>query len=84
MTKIGKIYAAVLANPGGTLNFRDFERLIAAADFALMRIRGSHKAYRHPDVDRLLVVQTLGKEAKPYQVRAFLDMIEAYKLTVED
>ena len=84
MTRIGKLYAAVLANPGGTLGFRDFERLILAAGFILMRIRGSHRAYRHPRADRLLVVQPRGKDAKPYQVREFLDMIEAYSLIVEE
>ena len=84
MTKIGKLYAGVLRNPGGTLDFREFERLIVATGFVMMRIRGSHRAYRHPDVDQLLVIQPRGKEAKPYQVREFLDMIEAYKLTVED
>ncbi|KQN25421.1 hypothetical protein ASE86_04055 [Sphingomonas sp. Leaf33] len=84
MTKIGKLYASVLTNPGGTLNFRDFERLVLAAGFVLMRIRGSHRAYRHAAADRLLVIQPRGKEAKPYQVREFLDMIEEYQLTVED
>ncbi len=84
MTKIGKLLAMVLANPGGALSFRDFERLILAAGFVLMRIRGSHRAYRHPGVDRLLVVQPRGKDAKPYQVRQFLDMLEAYSLAVEE
>lgn len=84
MTKIGKLLATVLANPSGALSFRDFERLILAAGFVLMRIRGSHRAYRHPGADRLLVVQPRGKDAKPYQVRQFLDMLEAYSLAVEE
>ena len=82
MTSIAKLYVAVLANPRGTLAFRDFERLILAAGFILMRVRGSHKAYKHPHVDRLLIVQPRGKEAKPYQVGEFLDMVEANTLTI--
>ena len=82
MTSIGKLYLTVLANPRGTLAFRDFERLILAAGFVLMRVRGSHRAYKHTAVDRLLVVQPRGKDAKPYQVRELLDMIEANSLIV--
>jgi predicted RNA binding protein YcfA (HicA-like mRNA interferase family) len=69
MTAIAKLYLAVVANPRGTLAFHDFERLIVAAGFVLMRVRGSHKAYKHPSVDRLLIIQPRGKEAKPLSSR---------------
>ena len=82
MSRTLKLYLAVLANPRGTLAFRDFERLILAAGFVLMRERGSHKAYKHPEVDRLLVIQPRGKDAKPYQVGEFLDMVEENMLTI--
>jgi hypothetical protein len=38
----------------------------------------------HPAVPELLNLQPSGSQAKPYQVRQMLDMIEAYRLTLED
>lgn len=84
MTQIAKLYASVLSNPRASLSFRDFERLVQAFGFVFQRQRGSHRAYAHPDCDRLLVIQPRGGNAKPYQVREFLDMIEEYTLTLDD
>ncbi|MBO0749437.1 MAG: type II toxin-antitoxin system HicA family toxin [Porphyrobacter sp.] len=80
MTRIDKLYARLLANPGQFLAFRDFVALIEAFGFRLSRTKGSHSSYVHPDCPRLLVIQPKGKEAKRYQVREFLDMIEEYGL----
>ena len=83
MTRIDKLYANLLANPGQLLAFNDFVALIEAFGFRLARTKGSHRSYAHPDCPRLLVIQPKGKEAKRYQVREFLDMIEEYRLQRE-
>lgn len=84
MTKPSKLYAGLLANPAQVISFRDFERLLAAAGFERKRERGSHKSYRHPAVAEVLTVQPNGKDAQPYQMRKFLDMMRRHALEVED
>jgi len=83
MTQLAKLYAALLANPHGSLSFRDFERLLLAFGFVLDRTKGSHRIYVHPHVPRPFPVQPGGKEAKRYQVREFLDLVEVYHLDMQ-
>lgn len=75
MTRIAKLYARFDANPRGQ-PFRDFIRLILACGFIELRQRGSHRSFRHPARDDLLVVQPKGTDAKDYQVREFLAMVD--------
>lgn len=80
MTQIEKLYARLLANQRQSISFRDFERLLAAFGFELARISGSHRQYVHPLVPRPFPVQPEGKDAKRYQVREFLELVEEYSL----
>ena len=84
MTQIFKLYARVMSNAGTTLSFRDFERLLAAFGFRLDRTTGSHRQYVHPLVPRPFPIQPSGKDAKRYQVREFIDMIDAHGLSMEE
>ncbi|TPG49806.1 type II toxin-antitoxin system HicA family toxin [Sphingomonas glacialis] len=84
MTKIAILFVSVSDNPGASLSFRDFERLLLAFGFLPVRQKGSHRSYKHPIAQRMLVVQPQGKDAKGYQIRQFLDMIEQYGLTIDD
>lgn len=54
MTRIDKLYASVLANPGQMLAFRDFIALIEAFGFRHARTKGSHQSYVHSNCPRLL------------------------------
>lgn len=85
MTRTAKLYAHVAANPRASLSYREFELLVQAFGFRLDRQRGSHRAFEHPDCPRPLILQPRkdGK-AKPYQVVEFLDMIEAYRLSMDE
>ena len=83
MSRITKLYVAALANPGG-LSFREFERLLAAFGFIMLRQRGSHRSFQHPGGGDLLVVQPRKAAAKAYQVKQFLDIVTALALTVDD
>lgn len=52
------------------------------AGFELDRQKGSHKVYKHPIAKELMVVQPRKDgNAKPYQVRQFLDAVEKNKLS---
>jgi predicted RNA binding protein YcfA (HicA-like mRNA interferase family) len=80
MTQIAKLYARLLANPRGPIAFRDFEKLLRAFGFEHVRTTGSHRQYVHPKVPRPLPVQPESKDAKSYQVREFLELVEEYSL----
>lgn len=82
MTRIAKLYEAVLANPGASLSFRDFERLLRAAGFTLARTRGSHRHYTHPRVPQVLTVLPDGAGVKPYLVRRFLEIVDEHGLDI--
>jgi predicted RNA binding protein YcfA (HicA-like mRNA interferase family) len=80
MTRPAKLYSQLFANPSAVISFRDFERLLRAFGFELDRTVGSHRQYVHPDIPRAFPVQPGGKDAKRYQVREFLELVERYGL----
>ena len=80
MTKPPKLYAQLVAHPSKIISFRDFERLLRAFGFELDRTVGSHRQYVHTDLPRAFPVQPSGKDAKRYQVREFLELVERYGL----
>lgn len=84
MTQIEKLYARLLTNPRQNIAFRDFEKLLRAFGFELARTKGSHRQYVHPKVPRPLPVQPEAKDAKPYQIREFLELIEEYSLYMSE
>jgi len=51
--------------------------------FELRRPRGSHHIFIHPEVPELLNLQEVRGEAKPYQIRQFLRLVERYALSLE-
>ncbi len=71
---------------GGSRNvrFSDMRGLVEAFGFTLKRVRGSHHIFIHPDVPELVNLQEIGGQAKPYQIRQFLKLVEEYNLRLED
>jgi len=51
--------------------------------FAPARAVGSHHIFIHPKVVELINIQEVNGEAKPYQVRQFLRLVERYNLKLE-
>lgn len=84
MVKPYKLYQRLLDDPRGVVTFRDFERLLRAFGFSLDRTVGSHRQYVHPVVPRSFPIQPTGKDAKRYQVREFLELVEAYGLEMAE
>ena len=71
----------------GALNnvaFSDFTNLIEGFGFEFDHIVGSHHIYRRPDVSEKVNVQPSHSEAKPYQLRQFLQLVDRYELEMED
>jgi predicted RNA binding protein YcfA (HicA-like mRNA interferase family) len=82
MTRIAKLYQKLLN--GRSLSFAEFQKLLEAFGYVHIRTRGSHMSYRRSDIADIRVIQPRGKDAKPYQVQQFLDMIEQFALRLED
>jgi len=66
------------------VSFHDMRRLVEAFEFRLLRVSGSHHIFAHDDVPELLNLQEVNGQAKPYQIRQFLRLVERYALTLKE
>ena len=67
------------------IRFADLLRLALALGFIHDRTEGSHHILIHRvHKEAQLNLQPDGNQAKPYQVRQLLRLIEAYNLTLDD
>lgn len=64
--------------------FTDMVSLVNGFGFNLRRTRGSHHIFVHAEIPELINLQEVGGEAKPYQIRQFLRLIEKYNISLED
>ena len=80
MVKPAKLYEQLVHSHSRTISFQDFERLLAVFGFERARTTGSHRQYVHPAIPRPFPIQPDGKDAKRYQVREFLGLVEDYGL----
>ena len=65
-------------------SFADMVNLVEGFGFRLQRVSGSHHIFVHPDLPELLNLQEVKGEAKPYQIKQFLRLVERYNLKLED
>ena len=56
----------------------------ARLGFEFARVSGSHHIFTHPDISELLNLQEVRGEAKPYQIRQFLRLVERYNLKLRE
>ncbi len=69
-----------ILNAPQNVKFHEMIALVAAFGFELMRVSGSHHILSHPDVPELVNLQNVNGQAKPYQIRQFLKLVERYNL----
>lgn len=84
MAKPRKILDKILA---GSMNirFRELQSLLEALGFSLKRISGSHHIYEHPSLPQSVSIQPdKNQQAKPYQCRQLVKLIERYDLRLKD
>ncbi len=79
MSRKGKLYRRILNNQKN-VSFADFILILEAFDFVYSRTNGSHLIYRHEAVKESVSIQSDNGKAKPYQIRQFLKLVEAYNL----
>ena len=66
------------------VRFGDMVALVNAFGFRLSMTKGSHHIFTHPDIPELINLQEVHGQAKPYQIKQFLNLIERYNLKLED
>jgi predicted RNA binding protein YcfA (HicA-like mRNA interferase family) len=66
------------------VRFSDMTALVLAFGFRLNRVRGSHHIFIHDAIPELVTLQKVNDEAKPYQIKQFLALVERYNLPLEE
>ena len=64
--------------------FGDVVNLAEGFGFSTSRVNGSHHIFVHPGIRELLNLQNVNGQAKPYQIRQLLRLVERYNLSLED
>lgn len=62
------------------VSFGDLTKLVEGFGFRLSRVSGSHHIFVHPELAELVNLQEVEGEAKPYQIKQFLRLVERYNL----
>ncbi|NIA21784.1 MAG: type II toxin-antitoxin system HicA family toxin [Anaerolineaceae bacterium] len=57
--------------------------LVLGFGFRLERVSGSHHILVRPGIREIINVQNVRGQAKPYQIRQFLRVVERYNLSLE-
>ncbi|MCX6122677.1 MAG: type II toxin-antitoxin system HicA family toxin [Ignavibacteriales bacterium] len=76
-----KLLKKILAG-SKNISFRDFVSLLRAFGFQLTRAQGSHHIFQHIGIQELINIQNVRGQAKPYQIKQFLELIEKYNLQI--
>lgn len=84
MSKIRKILLRFSSGNLQNTKFSELKLLLDTYGFTLARVAGSHHIYTHPDLAEIVNIQKVGNEAKPYQIRKILQLIEKYNLEHEE
>ena len=76
----GELFRRIRAGNMANVRFADFVSLIQAFGFEAERISGSHHIFRHAVAPLRLNAQPHHGDAKPYQIRQFLRLVERHGL----
>ncbi len=65
------------------VRFADIVDLLEGFGFHLARVSGGHHIFTHPEIPELINLQEVDGEAKPYQIRQLMRLVERYNLKLE-
>jgi len=66
------------------VRFSEMSKCVESFGFRLNRISGDHHIFVHPDIPELLNLQNVNGQAKPYQIKQFLQLVEIHNLQMEE
>ncbi|MFZ5517403.1 MAG: type II toxin-antitoxin system HicA family toxin [Candidatus Zhuqueibacterota bacterium] len=78
-----KILQKILAG-SKNIKFSDMVNLVQGFGFTLSRTDGSHNIFTRPDIPELVNLQNVKGQAKIYQIRQFLKLVERHNLKLEE
>jgi len=78
-----KILQKILAG-SKNIRFSDMVNLVQGFGFTLSRTDGSHHIFTRPDIPELVNLQNIKGQAKPYQIRQFLKLVETHNLKLKE
>jgi predicted RNA binding protein YcfA (HicA-like mRNA interferase family) len=73
-----------IINGSKNIRFGDMVNLVRGFGFDLSRTEGSHHIFSRSDIPELVNLQNVKGQAKPYQMRQFLKLVEKHNLNLED
>jgi len=77
-----KFLQSVLDNQKN-VKYNDFVNLVESFGFLKKRINGSHAIFKNEEIGEMVNLQNVKGEAKPYQIKQFLAIVEKYNLRME-
>jgi len=80
--KSSKLFRQILSNQQN-VRFNDLEKLVKAFGFTHVRTSGSHRIYARQGIPELVNLQEVGGQAKPYQIKQFLKLVEKYSIVIQ-
>jgi predicted RNA binding protein YcfA (HicA-like mRNA interferase family) len=78
-----KVLQKILAS-SKNIRFSDMVNLVQGFGFTLSRTDGSHHIFTRPDIPELVNLQNIKGQAKPYQIRQFLKLVETHNLKLKE
>ena len=66
------------------VSFTDMVNLVEGFGFRLRRTSGSHHIFAREGVPELINLQDARGQAKPYQIRQFLRLVERHNLSLKE
>lgn len=66
------------------VRFEEMKSLVIAFGFRQVRVSGSHHIFNHSTVKELVNLQEVHGQAKPYQIRQFIKLVEQYNLQLAE
>ena len=78
-----KILQKILAG-SKNIRFSDMVNLVQGFGFTLSRTDGSHHIFTRPGIPELVNLQNIKGQAKPYQIRQFLKLVETHNLKLKE
>ena len=67
-----------------SIPFHEFIKLAEAFGFVLDRVKGSHHIFKRDGVIEFLNIQNYKGEAKFYQIKQLLELVERYGLSLKE
>lgn len=64
--------------------FQDVIKLAQSFGFKLDRVSGSHHIFIHEQIPELINLQNTKGQAKPYQLKQLINLIERYDLKMKE